>query len=89
MARIGGDEFAILLAGQQSAAACVEVERKLRRAFEAPFELRKVRHRIGISIGSALILGGRGWNEALTDADDAMYADKRAQKAARSAPPDA
>lgn len=86
VARIGGDEFGVLLAGQQTTMSCDEVARKLRRAFDAPFELRNGRYRVGIAVGSALIIGSRPLEEARTEADDAMYADKRAQKGILDAP---
>lgn len=87
--RIGGDEFGVLLGGQQTTVSCDEVARKLRHAFDAPFELRKGRYRVGIAVGWALIIGSRPLEEARTDADDAMYADKRAQKGILDASPTA
>ncbi|MDX6683247.1 MAG: hypothetical protein QOG94_3286 [Solirubrobacteraceae bacterium] len=79
VARLGGDEFAVLLAGHQTVDACERVARKLRRDFQAPFDLPAGPRRVGVSIGAALIDGDRAFHEALHEADTAMYADKRGQ----------
>jgi GGDEF domain-containing protein len=55
------------------------VARKLRRDFQAPFDLPAGPRRVGVSIGAALIDGDRAFHEALHEADTAMYADKRGQ----------
>ena len=91
VARIGGDEFAVLLAGQQSSSSCDEVARKLRSAFDAPFDLRIGPRRVGVAVGSALIIGHRPLEDALIEADVAMYAGKPGQSGQqpRDTPPDA
>jgi diguanylate cyclase (GGDEF)-like protein len=79
VARLGGDEFAVLLAGHQTVEACEHVADKLKRDFQAPFDPPAGPRCVGISIGAALIDGDRGFDEALHEADSAMYANKRAQ----------
>jgi diguanylate cyclase (GGDEF)-like protein len=79
VARLGGDEFAVLLCGHQTIDACKQVADNLRRAFDVPFDLPAGPRNVGASVGVALIDGTRKVNEALHDADIAMYADKQSQ----------
>ncbi|MDX6707964.1 MAG: hypothetical protein QOK16_1096 [Solirubrobacteraceae bacterium] len=79
VARLGGDEFAGLLCGHQTVDACKQVAHNLRRAFDVPFDLPAGPRNVGATVGVALIDGAREVNEALHDADIAMYADKQAQ----------
>ncbi len=74
VARIGGDEFGILLRGQSGAELGV-IEARLREAVEAC----GARHDldIGLSIGSSTISGDRTVSEVLAEADDRMYECKR------------
>jgi diguanylate cyclase (GGDEF)-like protein len=81
VARLGGDEFAVLLHGRQTQGHCEQVARKLRRAFDAPFELPTGQRSVGVSVGAALIEAGCGIDEALHRADLAMYSDKRRPRA--------
>lgn len=80
VARIGGDEFAILLPGADSAAACLTVQR-IRKVLRQYNQLNAERP-IVMSIGAAI----RDENELLLTtfqrADERMYRQKRAQKAA-------
>ncbi len=78
--RLGGDEFLVLLPGQDLACATVVV-RRLLAAFADPFHLRQsARVMIGVSIG--LAAGGDTTPaEVITErADQAMYAAKQAGK---------
>jgi diguanylate cyclase (GGDEF)-like protein len=79
VARLGGDEFAVLLGGHQTIDACERVAHKLKRAFDAPFDLPGGPRCVGLSIGAALIDGAGAFEEALHEADIAMYMNKRAQ----------
>ncbi|MDO8846869.1 MAG: sensor domain-containing diguanylate cyclase [Coriobacteriia bacterium] len=74
VARIGGDEFGILLRGQSGAELDI-IEERLREAVETC----GARHDldIGLSIGSSTIDGERTVSEVLAEADDRMYDCKR------------
>lgn len=74
VARIGGDEFGVLLTGQQEE-ALTEVESRLREAVEST----GARHDldIGLSVGAAVMDGERPASDVLAEADNLMYAAKR------------
>lgn len=77
VARIGGDEFALILRNVDAASAKSVVE-KLLLAVEAPIELRSRNVNIGGSAGIALIpCDGRSAEVLMQKADVAMYAAKR------------
>lgn len=78
LARLGGDEFALVAqVGTEDAHHLVE---RLRDALDAAG--------VPCSIGSAPVTVAGGFPGACTDADTAMYADKRARRdGARGAPP--
>jgi diguanylate cyclase (GGDEF)-like protein len=78
VARLGGDEFAVLLGGHQTIDDCERIAHKLKRAFDAPFDLPGGSRHVGLSIGAALIDGAGAFEEALHEADIAMYTNKRA-----------
>jgi diguanylate cyclase (GGDEF)-like protein/PAS domain S-box-containing protein len=81
-ARLGGDEFAILLEDVGDPAEAEAIAERILDAIEAPIRLlRGDLVRLGASIG--LVLDGdlgSGADEALRNADVAMYAAKRAGK---------
>lgn len=80
VARIGGDEFVVLLSVVQSAAAAVQVAEKIRAALSEPFDLQSVVVQISASIGVAICPEhGRSDVELLRHADAAMYQAKQAQ----------
>jgi diguanylate cyclase (GGDEF)-like protein len=73
VARIGGDEFAVLLAGADGALAASVAER-VRAGFGRPFSLGSRDVVIAASVGIAVAPdGGRGPVELLQQADLAMY----------------
>ncbi len=80
VARIGGDEFAIILAGTDSATAR-EVLGRIRTS-EALFNLECGNYLIGISVGIATADQGGSLSETLKLADARMYEDKFARKQA-------
>jgi diguanylate cyclase (GGDEF)-like protein len=77
VARLGGDEFAVLLGGHQTIDDCERFAHKLQRAFDRPFDLPGGPRCVGLAIGAALIDGAGAFEEALHQADIAMYANKR------------
>ncbi|HLY64400.1 MAG TPA: diguanylate cyclase [Chloroflexota bacterium] len=78
VARIGGDEFAIVLPAAGSAADALNIGKKLRAAVRRPFEIEGTQVRIDASIGIALFPKHGDNAEALLDrADSAMYEAKR------------
>jgi diguanylate cyclase (GGDEF)-like protein len=81
VARIGGDEFVIVLEGLRSVAEALEVAERTRASFESPFEVRGSEIASSASVGVALTDGSdpRVDAEALIrDADTAMYQAKEA-----------
>jgi diguanylate cyclase (GGDEF)-like protein len=85
LARIGGDEFAVLVARIANADSMKEVARRLRHCFDAPFELDGKRL-IGSASFGISICPRDGTNKAqlLKAADAAMYAAKDAWRTASS-----
>jgi diguanylate cyclase (GGDEF)-like protein/PAS domain S-box-containing protein len=77
LARVGGDEFVILLPGTDGSGAD-ETARRLRAEIDLPFEIESHRLHVGVSIGIALHRGGyENANALLRQADGAMYQAKR------------
>jgi diguanylate cyclase (GGDEF)-like protein/PAS domain S-box-containing protein len=76
IARVGGDEFAVVSPGVTALSLAEPMAERLVSALSAPFDLARGRVRIGASVGIAL--GGEQSTVAglLADADDAMYAAK-------------
>lgn len=85
VARVGGDEFAILLERVSEAADVVAVVRMLRAALAPPFEIPPHGDaRVGVSIGVACYPDdGIDRDQLLSAADAAMYAAKRRSSRAR------
>lgn len=82
VARIGGDEFGIVLASLSAPEDCEVVANKVITALWAPFDLDGGQARISVSVGAALF-PQHGHNAAMliVHADNAMYAAKRSGKA--------
>lgn len=82
LARVGGDEFAIIarhLAGAESATG---IANRILKTLEAPIEVGSTRHRVGAGIGLALFpIDGTTAEEILRKADIALY---RAKEDSRS-----
>jgi diguanylate cyclase (GGDEF)-like protein len=78
LARFGGDEFAVLVAGAPDRAAVIEVAARLQEALRRPFALRGVAVELEASIGVALYPEhGTTAGRLLQRADVAMYEAKR------------
>ncbi|MCQ4633980.1 diguanylate cyclase [Shinella sp. CPCC 100929] len=72
IARLGGDEFAILMIGDHQQA--VDLARRCVAAFDAPFPVRGMAIRIGVSIGlAASTAGGVDADKLVQKADRALY----------------
>lgn len=82
LARIGGDEFVVLLPSCQDAAAAHKVAVMLRDLLRAPFTLPDGELKLDASFGVANFpADGSDPNILLSRADQAMYAAKRVRKA--------
>ncbi|MBI3349299.1 MAG: diguanylate cyclase [Burkholderiales bacterium] len=90
VARLGGDEFVVSLeelggTAEEAQAAVQAVADKLRQSLGEDYVFGPIRHRGSVSIGWTLYLGaGRDTDSLLRDADAAMYAAKRAERAVRA-----
>jgi len=79
VARMGGDEFTVLLADLPRPEDGETVARHLLRRIGEPYDLDGVSVRVGASIGVAVFPeDGRDVDELLSRADTAMYRAKRA-----------
>ena len=83
-ARMGGDEFAVVLRRLREADAVATVAHRLREALVRPIEIDGVSRFIGVSIGAA-VYGehGRSPADLLRSADAAMYDAKRGREGVR------
>ncbi len=101
VARVGGDEFVVLLAGVTAPRALAAAARRIIARLEQPIEAAGQTCRISASIGftSSVLYGRPRPDRLLSDADDALYNSKRrgrgratfarpAPSAAPHAPPD-
>jgi diguanylate cyclase (GGDEF)-like protein len=81
LARIGGDEFTVILSGIHSQADAERVAESLLETLTSPFQIDGHLIRIGASIGISLFPEhGTEGDELLQQADFAMYAAKRSGK---------
>jgi diguanylate cyclase (GGDEF)-like protein len=78
VARIGGDEFVILMEGFFSYRQLEGIGRKIIAAFEAPFMVEGRALELSASIGVATFPPSKSWKELLATADAAMYEAKAA-----------
>lgn len=80
-ARIGGDEFTLILNNISSQKAALPVAEKIISAVNQPINLADNQLHIGISIGISFYpVDGKTMDTLITKADDAMYQAKRAGK---------
>lgn len=72
--RMGGDEFAVLLAGVRGSPALQTVADKVLQAAHQPFAVGALQLQIGASVGTAMGLDPLGgWDELLARADAMLY----------------
>lgn len=85
-ARVGGDEFAVVMGGLANAAACQDAAIKVRALLEPPHPLGSVEAASGASVGWATYPDdGKDLESLLAVADRRMYSDKAERHAARAA----
>ena len=83
VARIGGDEFAILPAGVRDHQAASEVIQRLNEMVEAPVQFEGGSFKMTVSIGAAVFPGdGKDAESLVRIADAAMYSTKRQRQSA-------
>ena len=75
--RLGGDEFGVVLANADQAAATEKAERLTHAIETTPFEWEGASMKLGVAYGVYTIGSGLDAGQALAEADRAMYAHKR------------
>lgn len=74
VARIGGDEFVVILQSIQDKQEAAPLARKILSAIQHPFTVKGVEHSVGVSIGiSCFPDDGENMDALLKNADAAMY----------------
>jgi predicted signal transduction protein with EAL and GGDEF domain len=73
LARVGGDEFAVLLHGSGVAGRVAAVAADLVRAIDRPFSVRGYEFHVTVAVGYSVAHFGLGAEEVLRRADLAMY----------------
>jgi diguanylate cyclase (GGDEF)-like protein len=84
LARVGGDEFVVVLAGDDAASAVVDLVLRLNTALAQPIRGNAGVHHVEASIGTATAPTPTDFEQLLAAADADMYRDKRRHKAAPS-----
>lgn len=77
VARIGGDEFGLVLYRLDAAAAKEKADMLVRHIAQTPIDVEGGTIRVGVSIGSTIIAPEDSFATALARADIAMYCAKR------------
>jgi diguanylate cyclase (GGDEF)-like protein/PAS domain S-box-containing protein len=77
VARMGGDEFLVILDGVHDADETLHIAQKIHNAAREPIPLPDGTATVGISIGGVLTLPGEPLGELIARADTAMYQAKR------------
>ncbi|HSV53875.1 MAG TPA: EAL domain-containing protein [Burkholderiaceae bacterium] len=78
VARVGGDEFLLLMEDAGSTADCVTLARRLVAALSQPFEIAGKQIQISCSVGVVVYPDHGQKDKLVANADAAMYAAKRA-----------
>jgi len=79
VARFGGDEFLVLMAGIDDEKVIETAAQRFRDVVEQPAALTAGQANVGVSIGMAVARPGADPVAVLSDADERMYADKRSR----------
>lgn len=77
VARVGGDEFLVLLEDAQDAAACMAVANRILKSLSQPFQLGNKELQITCSIGIVVFPDHGDRDHLIANADAAMYVAKR------------
>ncbi|MDR6192860.1 diguanylate cyclase (GGDEF)-like protein [Agrobacterium pusense] len=78
VARIGGDEFAVLYTGPDAAQKAVECSERILLEVRAPFEIDGRTVRSGVSLGISTTMSGSDASTLFSNADTALYEAKKA-----------
>ena len=78
VARLGGDQFLVLMEGVSANSDCVQLARRVLEAVKVPFQVADRRVQISVSIGIAVYPDHGDGDKLLARADTAMQAAKRA-----------
>lgn len=81
IARVGGDEFVVVLTGVSQEDTATQVCQRLGDAIAEPIALGEQRVRVGASLGFSTSLGGTKLSDLIAAADAAAYEEKRRKKA--------
>ena len=84
VARISGDEFAVLLPMVETSEKAIQVARSIQEAFQAPLQFQESLLFVTVSMGAALLTGAETAADLLRNADTAMYVTKSQGKASVS-----
>lgn len=80
-ARMGGDEFTLLITDIRSRENAINVSKKIYRLVEAPFYINDIPVNIRISIGISIFPDdGRDVNQLISKADNEMYIEKNKKR---------
>jgi len=77
-ARVGGDEFIIVLVDEDPDKIAKVIAKRIQSLSNQPFRTGDKTYRISASVGVAIAAGGQSWNTIQRNADRAMYAAKYA-----------
>ncbi len=88
-ARVGGDEFALLLADAGPGADGDAVARRAERVLSMPMSIEDRQIQVGCSVGVVVLEAGRDARQALSEADAEMYRVKTAKRRRKSGNPGA
>ncbi len=81
LARMGGDEFAVLLQGPRACAAARAAKQRLQEALDNPMVIDGLEISLGASVGLAVTNSGDAYDGNLIDrADQDMYRDKELRR---------
>lgn len=76
LARLSGDEFAMLMAGSEESSNVAGILHRILEHLDAPFDIDGQKVSVSASIGYSLSFGDTSGEELLNQADEAMYVAK-------------